>query len=570
MRRFARNSGDALRMRPTQPLGYVIGCVLSLLFLGGCVPNRAYRADVATFKQPASPELTSRPGDDDTVPKQTALELPSTVRPISVEDCSGTPSTGCFDLNGKRQPRKFYLAYIEFDDMGELWSIGNLNLHRPQITSQLDEALAVIDEAKQEAKSSGRPLDVVTFIHGWHNNASPYDEDHNKNLARFKTDMQLVATNPSATDGKTPVVVGVFIAWRGQTLTGDPFLTYWNRRNAATRIGGSSMTEVLFKLMFETKGVLLPPDQTVGKDPLHPRNPCQPSAQDKDAHFVAIGHSFGARVLEHAMSQPLLAMLLEQKTEVDACIKEWKASDANKGKTLITPTLESPADLIVLLNPANDAFETKSMIEAFKRSGLTMRREDAPPGLTPAFSHPVLVSMTSKGDWATRKVMPVAQRLSSAGFTFRKYDDGRCSEGQLDLHYQTSFLRQSDGNIGQMHSYEVKPRQARPGDVSTEACNGPMHFKANAGGQEKCFMIERKEETETKRPECYLEQESRLWNNTPFWVIGVDEKVIPNHTDIFQPGTISLLMAIAKQWNVPAAKQTMSAQASSTAPEPVQ
>ncbi len=558
---FAPQSRSLFRMTPAQFSRYFMCCVFGLLFLVGCivvVPNRAYRrsGDVGLTQPPPSGE-----------PKQ----LPPSVDPIPGYDCKGVPET-CIDTinidpHGKKtkisQPRRFHLAFIEFDDMGELWSIGNLNPEKAPTQgggkapangkSQLENALEVIKAAKQEAEASDRPLDVVTFIHGWHNNASPYDEKHKDySLAGFEKSLQQLTHDPVQT-----VVVGVFIAWRGQVLSSDLLAapTYWQRRDAAVRVGGPSMTEVLLQLMFETKGVQSPPD---------PSNKCQPEGLDPRAHFVAIGHSFGARVLEHAMGQPLLAMFLEQKREANACVQIW--NERHLSEHPVKPTLYSPADLIVFLNPANDAFETKSMIEAFKRSGITVERPvERPKGADDdedKSTRPLLISITSKSDWVTGIAMPIAQKLGTQGIGFRKYDDDRCSKGQLHLRHQTNFWRSSDAHIQEMTSHAVVP-------VDLAYCSsGDWHFfTAPVKGENTCFYIGRLYHTSTPRTdktekddtqvECYQEQKKAQepWNDTPFWVLDVDPKLIPKHSDIFEGGTLKLLITIANHYGLEPSKR---------------
>jgi hypothetical protein len=521
-------------------------------------------------KQPPDLEQ-SPPSDAEQLTASGPEELPSSrLNPASLapvppdKTCKELPKkTDCIvtiDAEGreKKVPRHFYLAYIEFDDMGELWSIGNLNNSEAtsaygkdpaQATSQLGNALDVIREAKLAAGK--RPLDVVTFIHGWHNNASSYDERH-KNLKLFKTDLQMLA------DGQyNPVVVGIFIAWRGQSQTGDLFDTYWDRREAATRLGGVSMTEVLFKLMFATKGVLTPPTLD---------NKCRPGGLEPRAHFVAIGHSFGARILERAMGQPLLAMILQQKYEADKCAadaKEWNKRHPAELPIKPPPNLLAPADLIVFLNPANDAFETKSMIEAFKRSGITSGDDYRLSCANTTFCGPLMVSMTSWGDLATRKLMPVAQGLSPTVFNDRPYDPDRCAKGQLDLHYQTLFWRQSDGDIEQMHSYDVV-QEGKVVDCENKDWRG---VRETVKDQPICFVIERLPKTEAsdkKLKACYGDADPKPWNNTPLWVIGIHRKLIKNHTDIFGPGTLQLLTQIAQHFNSAESAPTTAVQASST------
>jgi len=98
---------------------------------------------------------------------------------------------------------------------------------------------------------------------------------------------------------RTRRYIGVFVAWRGQVIPGDLFSSYWNRRDAANRIAGPSMTEALFRLMFATR------PQSAWADPCAQEGPADP------AHFVIIGHSFGGRILERAVAQPYMAMLAE-------------------------------------------------------------------------------------------------------------------------------------------------------------------------------------------------------------------------------------------------------------------
>src|SRR5579872_6835263 len=251
------------------------------LLAPGCVSNRAYRR-----------------GDEVQPPQP-----PSVIEPTGRASCDGAASTECITtLDGKRTPQSFYLAYIEFDDMGELWSIGDLQ-EASKPNSQLSKALDVIDKAKAIGASEQRDVDVIVFVHGWHNNASPYDERH-KDLASFKSVLETLSDRTGiAYANKPPVLVGIFLAWRGQVLAGNKVSSYWNRRDAAVRVGGQSLTETVMRLMLETKGVPAPAVPT-------PADRCNSKAQraSRNDHFVIVGHSFGARALEHAIAQPMLSL----------------------------------------------------------------------------------------------------------------------------------------------------------------------------------------------------------------------------------------------------------------------
>jgi hypothetical protein len=197
----------------------------------------------------------------------------------------------------------------------------------------------------------------------------------------------------------------------------------------------------------------------------------------------------------------------------------------------------APADLVVFLNAANDAFEMKGIIEAMKRNDLTVVRGDDP--VAEGAGAPFLVSITSDGDWATEFIMPVAQWFSMPGLAFRKYDRDACQEGQLSGHSQSFFYRHSAASIKEMRSHTVFDR-----DVNSEDCKRAADetdtsdtwpvFTATVGGVDRCFEIR--------------ENGKNRWNNTPAFVIGVPKTLIPSHTDIFQDGTEELLTAIANHY----------------------
>jgi hypothetical protein len=507
-------------------------CVQSLLY--GCVANRSYR----------------RGGE--VVPKQMAKQLPASSEPLdpSMSDCGKLPEGSCIPL-GKvgLKPKHFYLSYIEFDDMGELWSIGDLNAADQRLSgvkqSQLENAISSICRAKKQAESNHTELVVITFIHGWHNNASEYDE-RQKNLAGFETILQGLSYRGSAIDdAKPPVVVGVFIAWRGQVVAGDVVTSYWNRRDAARLVGGPSMTEAISRLMFETKGPSPSPN---------PTNGCRTESEseiDRNSHFIIIGHSFGARVLEHAITQPMLAIILERQSQADACVVAWNQRNPNKTQ-LRTISFEPPADLVVFLNAANDSFETKAVIEAFKRSHLCASHRslgDTNPTGCDEFSvqGPLMISITSQGDWATGKVMPFAQTLSIPGKAFRPYDPNVCALGQLSGLKQTYFFRHNDGNVPEMQSHNV---QYQDDDKSKAECanNEWPFFNAEVSGHNRCFKIIRV--TDAPHAKCPETNAGVPWNNTPFYVMKVPSTLIANHNDIFQDGTVELLNSLVLHYIV--------------------
>jgi hypothetical protein len=516
--------------------------------MSGCVANRAYRR-----------------GDEVLAKNDHDCQLPQEVDPVpagaSMATCAANSET-CIPA-GKHglRPRNFYLSYIEFDDMGELWSIGDLKGGdaRPSRAnqSQLETAILTIRAAKEKAASLNTELVVVAFIHGWHNNASDYDERNKKNLWGFKEVLQRLSFRKTGEDqsGPPPVVLGIFISWRGQVVPGDFFTSYWNRRDAARLVGGLSMTEVISRLMFETKGAPLLPNlndhcklQGVGPDDSQ-------QAMDHKSRFIIIGHSFGARVLEHAISQPMLTMLLERQSQAESCVVAWNRGKS-KGEQLKTVSFQPPADLVVFLNPANDSFETKANIEAFKRSNLCGRPdsgadEDQLACSPLSFPAPLMISITSEGDWATGKVMPLAQTLSIPWKSFREYDSDAPDLGELSGRGQTFYFRHNDGNVAQMESHEVC-EVMNPKSTENSLEGLWPDFSAVVSGKRRYFhMITLSEiSAGATDPVCPNNKLPVSWNNTPFYVMRVPSTLIANHNDIFQDGTVELLNTLLSHFAI--------------------
>jgi hypothetical protein len=378
--------------------------------------------------------------------------------------------------------------------------------------------------------------------------ASPHDEDNSGNLKDFKETMRRLAESDSERH-----YIAVFVAWRGQVLPGNIFTSYWNRRSAAMRVGGPSMTEALFRLMFVTKPPIPPtienecgnkPIETdifhgISRDPVTGKglaenaipgidrqagaaSPAPQSRSFVKDRFVIVGHSFGARILERALSQPLMALLYERQSEAAECVRTFNAQRSDKHLP-DSPIFQSPADLITMINSANDSFETKAMIEGMARMGLSScMGTDCRRPQDPA-AHPLMVAILSNGDWATKTVMPIAQRLSYFDQNLnRKYDKDAKAKGQVDEPKQRTFFFRNEGSVPQLISHTVEPE-------SVPQCDTYPHFSNGKA----CFVLR------AKKPDT-----NHFLNTTPFWVFDVPTSVIPNHTGIFQTGTVSLLKMI--------------------------
>ncbi|MEM9167986.1 MAG: hypothetical protein AAGB48_13295 [Planctomycetota bacterium] len=112
------------------------------------------------------------------------------------------------------------LSIVEFDDFGMLW-----------LPEQLEDAVSLIE---QKNASSERGIIVVTYTHGWQNNADPSREKND--LARFRAGMVHLSKELAAEGGPAPDhVVGVYLGWRGATNRAPIWssATFWSRKAAA-------------------------------------------------------------------------------------------------------------------------------------------------------------------------------------------------------------------------------------------------------------------------------------------------------------------------------------------------
>ncbi|HKQ74379.1 MAG TPA: hypothetical protein VJ810_11865 [Blastocatellia bacterium] len=292
----------------------------------------------------------------------------------------------------------FSICAIEFDDQGELWD--------PQ---QLEDTIAHIhyecqkSEGGSVSKDQGKAGEVIviTFTHGWMHNASPNDENLRKFSDLIKTRAKAEKDFAKASDRLPRPIIGVYLAWRG-LLWDVPcvkYLTFWSRKAAALRIGNLSCTEVLFRIIRAVK------------------------SKNNSSQCIFVGHSFGGPIIENAICKALLGSIF---------MNEGEAADF-------------PSDLVVLINPACEASGAKQFIDILERNKVIveMGGTTAKDGLT----FPILISITSANDKATKLAFPFGQFFVSLLKSFRKY-----VEPPIGLPSQRRLHSRTAGHIPYFHS----------------------------------------------------------------------------------------------------------------------
>ncbi|QMI48684.1 hypothetical protein [Burkholderia sp. MBR-1] len=227
------------------------------------------------------------------------------------------------------------LAYLEYDQDGHRYD--------PH------QKTAIVDEIRRVG-ASGKKLLIVTYVHGWHHNASEASSnarDFPLLLARYADGLR--HANLANTD-----VFGVYVGWPGE-ITTAPILTtlsIGNRAHVSDRVAlgdrpdGAIPSDVIADLHEVA-------------DAMRQTNPAD--------RMIVTGHSLGGRLLSRAF--------LRQLEHPD-------------------PELLGPGVLVVTVNAAIDADAYRSLY-APSRTSVGVRR-------------PRWINITSSDDWATSKIYPTA------------------------------------------------------------------------------------------------------------------------------------------------------------------
>lgn len=358
---------------------------------------------------------------------------------------------------------KVCLAFLEFDDMGESWDRG-----------QLPEAVALIERAT----SLPHPPVVVVFIHGWKNNARNDEGHRNGNVIGFEGILEYLRQSVYP---DFPIV-GLYIGWRGDLIpTYWPVrrqLSYFNRENAAIRVPGPSLTNALVSVATTA----------------HRRNP--------GSYVLMIGHSFGALVLERALSQAMADYALR----------------ASAGSDTTTPD-GGWADLVTYVNSAAAANEGKQMLDLLKNRSVFVTRDNAGR----EYPQPLFLSVSSLGDMATRFALPIGHGPSflvhKTTGSFRSYAEPDVP--QPPVQAQSAYFTSTVAHMQALQSHTVNEGTACA--EGSTPLSPPVSFRLP---NTKTYQL------------C---EKGARWNDTPYWAMQVPASIVRNHSSIFTEDLVRLL-----------------------------
>lgn len=466
-----------------------------------------------------------------TVPPETHENLPpeeqAQYRP-SVRACTD----GMDEVQDDRIPGLCHVAIIEFDDQGE-FLYPDLPGRPGHLGTALDR-LHDLSSPEQEAL-------VVVFVHGWKNDASPRNEE-GRNLASFKEalhdltwaqlrrcaerDMQELCKRP---------VMGVYMAWHGETFRTPilRFLSYFPRRDAAEAVGRVGFSHALHRIVNHAKGTKA--SVVNGKR----------KRGNSESIVVVVGHSLGAVILENTLLRSLTM-------ETDDFREDF------------------PVDLAVSVNSANEAILTRQFVHAL---------ENAPPPVAEQKKVvlPLIVSVTSRGDWATRFLTPPSQRIRGFGKSLRTYDS--VHDGPNGRKTQAYYYRHTAGHTtldAGLRSHEISCRSSSPdcSQIPRTAKSAEQEVKQGVEPERDLFdppavrlvpcsaaepqasprcvgslwfrgALRENEAGDVEPPELYeIRRLDDSPNHSPFWILQVPKRVLPNHSLIFQSEFVSMLAAL--------------------------
>ena len=452
-----------------------------------------------------------------------AIEVPPLIAPTEAV-AAKSPAKDCLDPNSP-----ICLAFIEVDDMGE-----------PFDKVELDSALRVIRQANDLAKANPGQSDpiVITFIHGWKNNASP----QNDNVRGFTAALQEVYKSFKGTHR----VIGVYIGWRGNLIKSympvAQQFSYFNREATATRIPGVTLSTALTQIATRTH-------------------------ENPRALAIFIGHSFGGLLLERTLSQTTGSQIAEATIYTQEAQETHDPAEISNKTLAAKLVVDSRADLVIFINPAGAATEAKQMLDFLTYNRYRYHPLRDAQSATPeddTSQRPLFVSLTSTSDLATKVALPIGHGLPYLGFksngSFRdlnqeqnKKYDLTCFDPQNKEHQYWELKTKQEGAVAQGSYYlsSAPHMQILQSHVMLKSV-GANQMKVSSTGQTiqiknsqaiaQCSRDLLNEQglnvvstfklADTQACFAIQERPGRC-NGTPYWLMEIDPDVVPDHSTIF-------------------------------------
>jgi hypothetical protein len=425
----------------------------------------------------------------------------------------------------------YHLAFVEFDDQG--WFVDRKQM---EALFMLLHRLERQSKEQRNSTEDGHTL-ILIYAHGWMHDASQCDNNV-LCFSRLLERVDILERHLEQARGKARVrtprnVVGVYVGWRGLSVTAGPLsnITFWTRKSTAERVGRGGVTELLTRLN-EYRAI---------------RNPHR--EYDKTQLIVA-GHSFGGLIIYSALSHALMerATNLERVEGADCDQSESRPFAARDHRTCYQ-TATSFGDLVVLVNPALEGSQYEPLYHIATNRCYGPRQR------------PVMLTVTSEGDQATGIAFPLGRKVSTLAERARssEQDDAILKTVGHAARYEThklKWIRRSgptaadrrpapeESNCGcpyleptatfdwRQFAADVKLVPQQPFQPSApQRVNEPVRPSQREGG--RIYDV--------YTPDVQLIGDSKYSSNFPYLVVKADREIINGHNDIYNEPFVRFL-----------------------------
>jgi hypothetical protein len=431
----------------------------------------------------------------------------TTTKPFRVGGCEKVMKMGSMSNSDApvwvdENSSKPYMGFVEVDDHGELVSL-----------EQLKTVATAVENVAQRSKH----FHLIVFAHGWENNASPYNEKHG-NLMNFAKVIKAIREDPAYVKAGVEVM-GVYVGWRGKTIgvqlpppLGFPTkVDFYHGMARAERVGkGVGITHALYELSGSAR-----------------------KHKPETSRVVFVGHSFGAIVIENAINKAMAGDLIKVAT---------KGSNEK-----VVP----PADLILLVNSAQTSIISKQTVDMLR----TLKREKnfsfKVDGEVSDHEVPLIVSVTSAGDKATRCWFPTGilvgryvtrfgntgvaghyrHDYKKSGYTKTQNYTHRHTAGHNRGLFSHTVVESSESSAGTAEAVYKKryPTKAGTSDL-VMAISSNQHYRRNIRRDGSILIRGVKKDYVMK-----AEDGLSTYNQTPFWITQVPQSMVKGHGGIWTP-----------------------------------
>jgi hypothetical protein len=246
-----------------------------------------------------------------------------------------------------------------------------------------------------------------------------------------------------------------------------------------------------------------------------------PGANGTESPLIMIGHSMGALMLESG----LLALLQDKSRPLIS-----RPSQINSGAVQLKGSqgLVSFPDLILALNSAADSSVAKGILQAFERHKL----EKVATGGDISFSPPIMISVTSTGDIATRDIWRLAQGVYAPWRRTDGHDEALITHDFVHTAADSPCVKQPDVRDFGQNWHCLR----RPSPLNSASPAIPIDLPVRERTGVKDELVPHTRYTITPR---VMTTDARL-----MWVFQVPPAIMKDHNDIFNSKARSLTLAL--------------------------